>query len=199
MSRLQIHLHTLSAKQPTHQLTLERKIYGPKGELLSHQKHPSQSWLRNQVYWQNYGWITGVVNLIQINSVPTNLTTPYQLNVQAPEGSWKHGITLGSNAAALNIQQYNMQTSIQHGITAGKLYFYVTTVAILDESPTSITIVISRLFANQSASIVTIRECGLGGINAGTEYMLVRDLISPDDVIPIAGLYQIIYKSKYSV
>lgn len=98
------------------------------------------------------------------------------LRADGASGSIASGIIIGTGTSAVTINDYKLDTRIEHGVGAGQLQYGTTsfTDVIVVGSTTKFTI--SRTFINDSGNDITVEEVALKSQNNGT-FMLERTLL----------------------
>lgn len=113
------------------------------------------------------------------------------MKIDAPIGIVTSGIRVGTNDTAPTIADYNILSPIAHGTGAGQLSHSAVTIDTLLESAPNVTLKIIRVFTNNSAGLITVKEIGLlyyGTITATPTYatfLLARDVPSPAIDVPV--------------
>lgn len=103
------------------------------------------------------------------------------------------GIVVGTGTAAFDIEQYALDTIIESGSSAGKLYYNASAVSSTTYADKKWTIVGSRIFNNNSGGSIVVAETGIYG-NFGVIYWLFeRSLLSPTVTVPDAAQLTVTY------
>ena len=117
-----------------------------------------------------------------------------------PAANDNYGIQVGSNATAVTITDYKLNTKITHGVGAGQLKYSSQGMTGLYTSGSTRSFKVHRFFANDSGGDVTIREVGLcmypGGAGGPFYTLISRDLtgditVTTGNAVPVEITIQI--------
>jgi hypothetical protein len=110
---------------------------------------------------------------------PTTTTTPYNLN--AVTGDSTMGMLVGTSNTAFAKTQINLGSKIDHGNSAGQLFYHpVTNSTIIENSASnSMSFYFYRTFENRSGSNISIAEAGLFTNSNPSRIMFDRRVIDP--------------------
>lgn len=112
------------------------------------------------------------------------------------EGS-QQGIIVGIGSTAFNVDQYQLDTVIVCGSSAGNLYYNASSVksTTYDAVGKTWTIVGSRIFNNNSGGSIVVAETGLipSDNDYGTLWLFERSLLSPAVTVPDAAQLTVTY------
>ncbi len=113
-----------------------------------------------------------------------------------------HGIVVGTNGVAESFDHNALQTPIANGLGAGQLSMIAQEAPVLsfDAGTKTLTDTLVRFMNNNSGGDITVREVGLiAKLQTGTAYsmslfLLSRDVLSPEVIVPNAGQIRLQYQ-----
>lgn len=108
-------------------------------------------------------------------SAPTSIYFPFGSSNSAQS---EEGLCVGTGTNAAAVTDYNLQTKILHGTSAGRLQYSGGTGSSPTTDATSTSFTLTRVFSNASGGTIVVAEIGLLYYSSG--YILwARDLLSP--------------------
>lgn len=126
------------------------------------------------------------------NTSNTQITTTPTFQTNAAVGGVTSGIILGSGSTTPTPADFVIETLISNGSGAGQLnYQQQTGVQGVQVSGANTSFVFQRLFVNNSAGNVSVRELGLYTFTGGSSFLIYRDVLPATDVIPSLGSYRV--------
>jgi hypothetical protein len=149
-----------------------RKVRKQKGH--SFVKQFAQYLLRNMVNQS--------ITVKDIGNNSRTLSTSYFINANTNAGATitTYGLVIGSNATAVTINDYTLNTQIAHGITAGTLQYSAMAIGAPTSDATSNYFVMTRVFTNGSGGNVSINEIGIYVYDDSSTYCFCfsRDILT---------------------
>ena len=101
-------------------------------------------------------------------------------NASSAAGTIVNGLVVGTGTNAVTIDDYKLQTLIAHGSTTGKLQYGASTVSLPSFTTTVGSIILTRVFSNNSSGSITINEIGIYNIMGNNYYFCIaRDIPTP--------------------
>jgi hypothetical protein len=186
---------------PDFWLGLTRKTLS--GQVLDYCRQPGHSWVRN-AYNAHFGSLgaavsdggnnfgagymtarrmTGQIAYTAGRSfVIGNTTLPAYNCMISSVASSAYGVLLGSGDTAWDIDDYKLDTLIEHGAGAGQLSYSTMSTPTMDYTSKIWTVSFERSFSNFSGASVFVKEvaladyCNMCGIS--TFFMLARDVLA---------------------
>ena len=172
---------------------LKLELYNKDGNLIKKVEQPANTWVSNMLtslwFYLDAGLSIMTGKNTDGNSITISVDDRPSRDLTPDEGEDRYGILVGSSDTPYNIDQYNLQAKIPHGIGTNKLKYGKCESAVVVDS-----IYISRNFMNESGSNITVKEIGLAvGVNRlnigdWVYYLLARDVITPITVPHLATL-----------
>ena len=107
------------------------------------------------------------------------------LSCEAGAGDVNYGIVVGTGTNAPASDDYDLQTKIAHGSSAGQLQYGATTVAQAAVVGANVDMLFSRVFVNASGGSITLKEAGLIVRHAligttGYYFLVIRDAVDQE-------------------
>lgn len=189
---------------------LALELYGRGGDLLYERKKPVESFLYN---WTKalYGLLYSTCRSRAVTLKDTggsDRSYPYLWDVgyeifkfRSGIGDTRYGILVGNGTATVTLDDYKLASLIQHGTSAGRLYYHETKTKHYTNGDRSY-LEVSRLLVNDSGSSVTVSEVGLAfheyNYSYGRVYFLIlRDLVDPAITVEPEQLLQVRYVFEF--
>src|SRR4030066_1027603 len=94
------------------------------------------------------------------------------------------GITLGTGVTPVDIEDFNLETPLTHGSSAGQLFYGGSNIGAPVRSGASYYFPITRTFTNNTASSITVNEVGLRTWLTAHYPMIFREIIPPTTWTP---------------
>lgn len=164
---------------------LELVIRNKQGKVTDYRIMPSKSFVKQflQLLWFRFAFVYGgnwgprkairdTSNTRQWAYVGTN---DFQCN--AAVGVTSSGILVGTGTNPPSIDDYVMQTPIAHGTGSGQMQYSAVTFGAPASDGTTSQFTITRDFANNSGSSITVREIGLVVSQPGS-FLTIRDAVN---------------------
>lgn len=117
-----------------------------------------------------------------------------EMNMDANVNDDSHGIILGSGTTPPTPMDYVIETLIAHGTGAGQLeYMQMRSSAGVVVSGNKSTLILSRIFINNSGGDITVNEIAMYFRNpaTGLPYLFYRDLVTGGDTITNTQTYTV--------
>ncbi len=114
-------------------------------------------------------------------------------------GELARGIMVGTGTTAPTIDDYRLETTIAHGLSAGQLQYGGVTFGLPASDPTTSQFTITRDFANASGGDITVSEIGLyvvGWDGSARYFMVIRDVITGGIVVPNGQTLTVNYREQ---
>ncbi len=113
----------------------------------------------------------------------------------------KHcGILVGTGQSGITVQEFQMESQIDHGYGAGELIYMGGSVKtpVVDGIYTYVDF--DRIFSNESGGNVTVKELGISVWNAGNCFLICRDVLGVGEWQTVAdGEYlRVTYRMRVS-
>jgi len=166
------------------------------GKVILHENRESRSWViaYNQLV---YGGMSGSGQSVKCtDGVNRTQSTTYDLLLVArPAGYDNRGCVVGSGNAAVTINDYRLDSQINHGTGPGQLEHYECTIIY----PPSVvgsqcSYRVKRIFHNASGGPVTVREIGVyASISNNYDACVIRDVLGAGAPVPHGGAITVIY------
>ncbi|MDZ4230220.1 MAG: hypothetical protein U1B77_00190 [Dehalococcoidales bacterium] len=166
------------------------------GKVILRENRESRSWVMayNQLV---YGGMSGSGQSVKCtDGVNRTQSTTYDLLLVAhPAGYDKRGCVVGGGDAPVTINDYRLDSQINHGAGPGQLEHYECTIIY----PPSVggsqcTFRVKRIFHNASGGPVTVREIGVyGSISNPYDACVIRDVLGAGAPVPHGGAITAIY------
>ena len=122
----------------------------------------------------------------------TLVTTTPTFQTNAAVGGVTSGIILGSGSNAPAPADYVLQTPIANGSAAGQLnYQQQTGVQGVQIAGANTSFIFQRLYTNNSGGNVNVRELAIYTLTGGQSFLIYRDVLPANDVIPTGGTYRV--------
>ncbi len=107
------------------------------------------------------------------------------------------GIVVGTNNTAVTADDYKLNTITAHGTGANQLYYYSCYCNDIVTDATTANMRIDRVMSNTSGGLITIKELGIYGLDAGPySWCLCRDIIGDPGTDIANGSYMLV---KYTI
>jgi hypothetical protein len=122
----------------------------------------------------------GGINSISIqdtgNAARTVSNRTY-LDAREDAGVVTNGLVVGTGTNAVALADYALQTQIAHGTGSGQLQYSASVVNLPSSDSTATTIILTRVFSNNSGGTVTVREIGayVEGTESARKFCIIRD------------------------
>lgn len=152
---------------------------------------------QSAVYVVNTGGVSREYPYLCAVSVPV-------FKVNSGEGDSSFGIKFGSGTTPPTVDDYNLESPIEHGTSSGQLYYYSTSVyyEVLSDR---VKLYISRSANNQSGSPITVSEVGVifnysynnAGVCLPTKVLILRDLIDPAITLDVGQTISVTYTLEF--
>lgn len=126
------------------------------------------------------------------NTSNTQVTSTPTFQTNAAVGGVTSGIILGSGSNAPTPADYVLQTPIANGSGANQLnYQQQTGVQGVQIAGANTSFIFQRLYTNNSGGNVNVRELAIYTLTSGQSYLIYRDVLPANDVIPNGGTYRV--------
>jgi len=163
-------------------LFYDYEIRNKEGKLIKKQKlTESKSFVKAfiQILALNIGSLT--ISIIDTGNIVRTMTATRTCDMTGSANLSTKGLVVGSGLNAVTINDYQLQTKIAHGITAGTLQYGASTVALPSFTTTTGTIIVTRVFSNGSGNTITINEIGIYAFcnNSSRYFCVARDIPTP--------------------
>jgi len=190
---------------------IEIEVRDKNGKLIEHRKQESRSFVKqfiDMLYGLMYAYVL-TLNVIEI--IKTDGTTqkyPYQqslgdtmMDVNAAANKDDYGIVVGTSDEAVEYDDYNLKSKIEHGTGTGQLVYGATTFETPWKDGTEYKFRISRSFTNNSGDTITVKEVGLiaNFVDPSYNALLIRDVLASPTSIPDGATLTVRYIIKVSV
>ncbi|MBN2239956.1 MAG: hypothetical protein JW712_09275 [Dehalococcoidales bacterium] len=159
------------------QLWYKATTFDRKRNLLAGEERPARSFLG---LWNKIIWCQ-VVQPYHLSCPTTDIDgaywpagkgdTGHNFRMNGEADNARLGIVIGTSDTPVSISDYRLGQQINQGHEAGQMDYLVTTIHAPVVSDPNCDLLISRQMANNSGSMITVRESGI--------YMLVERGISP--------------------
>ncbi|MBA7627650.1 hypothetical protein ES703_35117 [subsurface metagenome] len=113
-----------------------------------------------------------------------------------------HGIIVGTGTTAPTIDDYVIETLIDHGTDPGELQYSAMTFGAPASDATTSQFTLTRDFANGSGGAITVNEIGLyvKGYDSATRYfMIIRDVIGGGIAVPDGQTLTVNYREQAAI
>jgi hypothetical protein len=101
-------------------------------------------------------------------------------------GDSSKGVLIGRGTTTVTLNDYKLETPITHGTGTNQLLYSTGTIVAPTTDATTTTLRYSRVFTNNSGSLITVNEVGMTFYSSATGgnyyFMICRDIITPADV-----------------
>jgi len=146
---------------------------------------PSKSFLKQWVQATRGIWGQTTESNTKDTGGVLRVCNPANFRITAAAGDATHGIALGTGTAAVAIDNYKLQTQINHGSGAGQLDHKAQTLDAFQVVGSVASFRNRRQFENLSGSTITVKETGIYARDSvGQYFCTVRDLlVSTQDVL----------------
>ncbi len=114
-------------------------------------------------------------------------------------GDLARGIMVGTGTTTPTIDDYRLEATIAHGLSAGQLQYGGVTFGLPASDPTTSQFTITRDFANASGGDITVSEIGLyvvGWDGSARYFMVIRDVITGGIVVPNGQTLTVNYREQ---
>ncbi len=166
------------------------------GRVILRENKESRSWVMayNQLV---YGGMSGSGQSVKCtDGVSRTQSTTYDLLLVArPAGYHNRGCVVGSVNAPVTINDYKLETQINHGVGPGQLEHYECTILYPPSvAGSQCSFRVKRIFHNASGAPVTVREIGVyASISNNYDACVIRDVLGADASVPHGGAITVIY------
>jgi len=124
----------------------------------------------------------------------------YTFDASAAIADITHGIIVGTGTTAPTIDDYAIETLIDHGTDPGELQYGAVAFGAPASDATTSQFTITRDFANASGGAITVNEIALyaKGYKYGTSYyfMVIRDVIAGGIAVPDGQTLTVNYREQ---
>jgi len=161
---------------------IELIVRNNKGEITERQDMLSKSFVRQflEGLWVCFSYLSFGYpkSMRQTNgNYDTIRSNTVNWTCNSPANNDTYGVMVGTGITAPNIDDYDMETKINHGVGAGQMQYSAVTFGAPTEDGSTSHFTITRDFSNNSGASITVREIGLIVIFATpagtTRYFLV--------------------------
>ncbi len=166
------------------------------GRVILRENKESRSWVMayNQLV---YGGMSGSGQSVKCtDGVSRTQSTTYDLLLVArPAGYHNRGCVVGSGNAPVTINDYKLETQINHGVGPGQIEHYECTILYPPSvAGSQCSFRVKRIFHNASGAPVTVREIGVyASISNNYDACVIRDVLGADAPVPHGGAITVIY------
>jgi len=134
-------------------------------------------------------------------------TTNWWCHLMAPKEDDSYGIVVGLGTRAVAIDDYNLESKIPHGTTAGKLYYYDVKSEAVSVEGSVMKFKVKRFFDEHAGSSVNVNEVGLIAFHRCTDdngdtqikFLIARDVLPSTVTVPAYGNLMVEYEIKCTV
>ena len=124
----------------------------------------------------------------------------WTFDASAPSGNVTHGIIVGTGTTAPTIDDYAVETLIDHGTDPGELQYSAVTFGAPASDATTSQFTITRDFANGSGGAITVNEIALYvkafKYNNTYYFMTIRDVIGGGIAVPDGQTLTVNYREQ---
>lgn len=184
---------------------LELTVKDKNGKVTDHRVMRSKSFVRQflELLWtQSLNVPLGIdYSIKDTGNVARNISFHgYNFATDAASGDVTYSIIVGTGTTAPTIDDYAIETLIDHGVAAGKLQYSAVTFGAPASDAATSQFTITRDFANGSGGPITVNEIALyvKMWGAGTTYycMAIRDVISGGIPVPAGQTLTVNYREQ---
>jgi hypothetical protein len=93
-------------------------------------------------------------------------------------GEQRYGVVIGTGTTAPDINDYQMESLIEHGTGVGQMECSAVTFGAPATDGTTSQFTVTRDFANNSGGVITVREIGLYVRGSTSYYLGIRDAVN---------------------
>ena len=155
-----------------------------------------QQWVRSiKGYWQQAAEAN-------VRNTSGNLVgyTFNNVRITAPAGDTTHGTVLGTGTNAVTIEDYALQTKINHGSAAGQLDYKAQGFTPYELVGSTAKFKTTRQLENLSGGTITVNEAAIYlRDGAGQYFCLLRDLVAGGFDIPHTQIAEFRYTFKATI
>lgn len=137
----------------------------------------------------------------------TSKTTNWWCHLMAPKEDDSYGIVVGLGTRAVTPDDYNLESKIPHGTTAGKLYYHGVESEVVSVEGNVIKFKVKRFLDECAGSSVDVNEVGLVVYHRCTDddgdtrirFLIARDVLPSTVTVPAYGNLFVEYEIRCTV
>jgi len=183
---------------------LELTIKDKNGKVTDHRIMKSRSFVRQflELLFVEFNKLPPKAALVMkdIGGFPRYIREGYRnFDCAGGVGDLARGIMVGTGTTTPTIDDYQLETRIAHGTSAGQLQYGGVTFGLPASDPTTSQFTITRDFSNASGGDITVNEIGLyvvGWDGAARYFMAIRDVIASGIVVPSGQTLTVNYREQ---
>lgn len=146
---------------------------------------PGHSFVNNFINWIYGSACHTAQSLVDTSGVTRSSVSMVWTTLIGSGGDSNRGVLIGRGSTAVTLNDYKLETPITHGTGTNQLQYSTGTIVAPTTDATTTTLRYSRVFTNNSGSLITVNEVGMTfyAYVSGERYFLIcRDIITPTDV-----------------
>ena len=185
-------------------VVLELTVKDKDGKVTDHRVMRSKSLVKQflQLLWVEMYGLPATAPL-SIRDTGNTLQNVYQyiLNFWSAGGigDVTFGTIVGTGVTAPTIDDYKIETIIDHGVAAGQLQYGAVTFGAPSSDATTSQFTVTRNFANGSGGAITVNEIALYVTGKAGKYMTIHDVIGGGVAVPDGQTLTVNYRPQVVV